>query len=128
VRGLDVTIERFNGLKELLSRPGIPPLLKDQFFSFNADEFDVNRVSNQAFMDLVYVSTLLLHSNIFNMFSDVDRDALCYRVHDHLVGSDLRHAWRIDESFQVLSTVGQVINVQRRDRDLQKAPQRFTHV
>lgn len=78
-KGLAVTIQRFNGLRELLLRDGTAPLLKEHFLSMTVDQIGVAQISNEniGFLDLNFVCTLLLHPDVFSKLTAIDRTELC---------------------------------------------------
>lgn len=79
--GLAVTINRFNGLPELFLRPGVPELLKDHFLTMTVDQFSVAKISNdnQGFLDLGFVTALILYPKIFERFTDSQRLDICLK-------------------------------------------------
>jgi hypothetical protein len=81
-KGLEVTIGRFNGLPEFLSRPRIPHLLKEHFMTLRAEQFESKgySVENQGSIDLGYIAELLLHPKILPNLREQDRYELCGRA------------------------------------------------
>jgi hypothetical protein len=80
--GLAAMTGRFNGLRELFTRPGSASALQERFLSLSLEKITVTQISNDnyGFIDLDFLSTLLLHDDISSRLTDSERVAICEKA------------------------------------------------